>query len=210
LAAERLCARGLGCASIWEWPPKVDLVDQDDGMLVAVISGPIASGKSSLSRETAARLEEMGGAGAAVIDLDVVYEMLDPRGRPGRPKCDERLWSQARRFAGRLATSFLAEDRCVVAEGNFAADQALREFAGELPADVRLRLVMLNVEFESALKRACADVSRGLSRDASFLLAHYGEFTPQWREHEVLQLDTGVVSLTEAADAVVEWLTPTR
>jgi hypothetical protein len=68
---------------------------------------------------------------------------------------------------------------------------------------------MLNVDFESALKRAHTDVSRGLSRDASFLSAHYGEFTPQWREHEVLQLDTGVVSLAEAADAVVEWLTPT-
>ena len=59
-------------------------------MVVAVIGGPIASGKSSLSRAAATRLEETGKTKAAVIDLDVIYEMLDPQGRSGRPKSDER------------------------------------------------------------------------------------------------------------------------
>jgi predicted kinase len=187
-----------------------DLIVQDDGMLVAVISGPIASGKSSLSRAVATRLEEIGETEAAVIDLDVIYEMLDPRGRPGRPKSDERLWSHARQTAGRLAALFLADGRHVVADGDFAADKALREFEGELSAHAPPRLVMLSVDFESALRRAQADVSRGLSRDASFLSAHYREFTPEWRERDVLKLNTGAFSLAEAADAVVAWLNPTR
>jgi shikimate kinase len=176
------------------------------GMVVAVIGGPIASGKSSLSRATATRLEETGKTKAAVIDLDVIYEMLDPRGRSGRPKSDERLWSQARRTAGRLAAFFLHEGRCVVAEGNFAADQALREFEAELPADVPLRLVLLNIDFEIALQRTQADPSRGLSKDRSFLSIHHGEFDRQWRGRDVLELDTGSFSVAEAADAVASWL----
>ena len=101
-------------------------------MLIAVIGGPIASGKSSLGRVTAARLQDVRGAEVAVIDLDLIYEMLDPRARSGRPKSDERMWSQARRLAGRLAAALLAEGRQVVAEGNFAGDQSLAEFEREL------------------------------------------------------------------------------
>jgi shikimate kinase len=177
-------------------------------MLVLVIAGPIASGKSSLSRATAVRLEELR-AEVGVVDLDLIYEMLDPRGRSGRPKSDELVWSQARRVAGRLAGALLAEGRDVVAEGNFAEDRSLAEFERELPADVGLRLVMLRVDFEIAMQRTKADASRGLSRDPVFLAAHYRTFSPQWREREVLQLDTGAMSRAEATRAVVTWLTPT-
>jgi shikimate kinase len=175
-------------------------------MLVVLIGGPIASGKSSLSRAVAVRLEEIGATAVAVLDLDVVYEMLDPRGRSGRPKSDELLWSQARRTAGRLAAMFVAEDRCVVAEGNFAAEHALREFEAELPAGVLLRLVMLNIDFEVAVGRAQADPTRGLSKDPSFLALHHREFAPEWHGRDVLELDTGALSRAEAAEAVVAWL----
>ena len=60
-------------------------------------------------------------------------------------------------MAGRLTTALLAENRCVVAEGEFASDQALDEFVGELPGTTDLRLVLLEVDFETALKRASAD-----------------------------------------------------
>ena len=99
-------------------------------MLVVVISGPIASGKSALGRAVAAQLEEAEEVATAVIDLDLVYETLDPR---RRTKDNADLWAEARRVAGRLTTALLAENRCVVAEGEFASDQALDEFVGELP-----------------------------------------------------------------------------
>jgi len=65
-----------------------------------VVSGPIASGKSSLARALAIRLEESCGVGVAVVDLDLVYEMLDPA---GRPKDDGRLgrWRDGSRAAWR-------------------------------------------------------------------------------------------------------------
>ncbi len=174
-------------------------------MLVVVISGPIASGKSALSRAVAVQLEEAEAVATAVIDLDLVYETLDPR-RGTKDNAD--LWAEARRVAGRLTTALLAENRCVVAEGEFASDQALDEFVSELPGTADLRLVLLDVEFETALKRASADPTRGLSKDETFLSRHYREFRPEWVGRDVLRLDTSESTLGEATSAVVDWLTP--
>jgi hypothetical protein len=174
-------------------------------VLVVVIGGPIASGKSALSRAVGAQLEEAEAVATAVIDLDLVYELLDPR---RRTKDDADLWAEARRVAGRLATALLAENRCVVAEGAFAGDRALDEFVGELPRTADLRLVLLEVAFETALRRASADPTRGLSKDETFLSKHYREFRPEWVGHDVLRLDTTESTLVEAACAVVDWLTP--
>ena len=174
-------------------------------MLVVVISGPIASGKSALSRAVATQLEEAEEIATAVIDLDLVYEMLDPR---RRTKADAELWTEVRRVAGRLTTALLAESRCVVAEGEFTSDQALDEFVSELPGTADLRLVLLDVDFETALRRVSADETRGLSKDETFLSRHYREFRPEWVGHDVLRLDTTESTLGEAARAVVDWLTP--
>jgi shikimate kinase len=174
-------------------------------VLVVVISGPIASGKSTLSRALAAELDGKGVA-AAVIDLDLVYEMLDPR---RRVKDDAGLWADARRVAGRLTTALLAENRCVIAEGDFATDQALNEFVAELPASADLRLVLLDVDLDTALKRASADPTRGLSKDQAFLSRHYSEFRPEWSgRRDVLRLDTARSTLGEASGTVLDWLAP--
>ena len=174
-------------------------------VLVVVIGGPIASGKSALSRAVAAQLEEAEEVATAVIDLELVYETLDPR---RRTKDNADLWAEARRVAGRLATALIAENRCVVAEGEFASDQALDEFVRELPRTTDLRLVLLEVDFETAFKRASADATRGLSKDETFLSRHYRGFRPEWVGHDVLRLDTAESTLGEAAQAVVDWLTP--
>jgi shikimate kinase len=174
--------------------------------LVILISGPIASGKSALSRAVAAQLEEASDAPVAVIDLDLVYEMLD-RG----PKADERVWAQARRIAGRLGSVLLSEGRSVVVEGgDFGTKAALAEFETELPPPAAVRLVLLSVDFETALKRARSDHSRGVSKDRAFLAAHYAEFRTDWLGRDALNLDTGSASLAETARSVVAWLAPAR
>jgi shikimate kinase len=174
--------------------------------LVVLISGPIASGKSALSRAVAAQLEEASGASVAVIDLDLVYEMLD-RG----PKADERVWAQARRIAGRLGSVLLGEGRSVVVEGgDFGTEAALAAFESELPPQAAVRLVLLSVDFETALKRARSDDSRGVSKDRAFLAAHYVEFRTEWLGRDALNLDTGSASLAETARSVVAWLAPAR
>jgi shikimate kinase len=173
-------------------------------VLVVVISGPIASGKSALSRAIAARLEEEHGASSAVIDLDLVYEMLEPR---RDPKDDEQLWAEARRVAGRLTSVLLREGRSVVVEGgDLATKAALAEFTGGLPGGALLRLVLLDVDFDTALQRARNDATRGISKDAEFLSAHYAQFSADWSGHEVLRLDTATASLSETTSAVVRWL----
>jgi predicted kinase len=165
-------------------------------VLVVVIGGPIASGKSALGREVAARLD------AAVVDLDLVYEMLDPH---GGPKDDDAVWTRARRAAARIAA-----DGPVVVEGNVATDEALRELEAELPAGATVRLVLLDVDFETAHARALADPTRGVSQDRAFLSSHYGEFTSEWSDREVLRLHTGRATLAECAEAVVDYSGATR
>ena len=175
---------------------------QDAGVLVVLISGPIASGKSALSRTVAAQLEEASGASVAVIDLDLIYEMLE-RG----PKADERVWAQARRIAGRLGSVLLGEDHSVVVEGgDFGTEAALAEFESELPPHAAVRLVLLSVDFETALKRARRDDSRGVSKDKAFLAAHCAAFRTEWPGRDFLNLDTSSASLAETARSVVDWL----
>jgi shikimate kinase len=172
-------------------------------VLVVVISGPIASGKSTLSRVVARRLQELEGVEGAAIDLDLVYEILDPQ---RRPKADSVIWSAARRVAGRLAASVLVEGRPVVAEGGFAGEGELNEFVAGLPAGVHPQLVLLDVEFTKAFERASADRTRGVSRNRTFLSRHYREFVSVWDNADVLHLDTGQATVDESADTVMEWL----
>jgi shikimate kinase len=181
-------------------------VGQYERVPVVVICGPIASGKSELSLAVAARLESACGVPSSAIDLDSVYEMLDPqRG----PKDDQSLWANARRVAGGLASVLLREGRVVVAEGgDFATEEELAEFERELPEDTAVRLVLLDVDFDTALQRARADESRGVSKDEAFLSRHYAEFRTDWADRDALRLDTGTASLAESARAVVEWLMP--
>jgi len=140
-----------------------------------------------------------------VVLVDLVYEMLDPR---RRPKSDQQLWAEARRVAGRMAGVLLREGRSVVVEGgDFSTEVELAEFENELPADAAVRLVRLDVDFETALRRARADDSRGVSKDAAVLSRHYAEFRIDWGDRDVLKLDTGSASLAETASSVVGWLT---
>lgn len=167
-----------------------------------MITGSIASGKSTLSRAVAAQLED-DGRPCAVIDLDLLYEMVDVR---RRPKDDERIWAQARRMAGRLARAFLVEGRSVVVEGgDLATLDALGELERELPQEAVVRLVLLEVDLETALQRARSDDTRGISRDRAFLSAHYDEFSTSLPGRDILRLDTGRVSVGEGARSVVEW-----
>ena len=184
------------------------MAQDEGGVLVVLISGPIASGKSALGRAVAGRLDEVPGSGCAVIDLDLVYEMLDPR---RRPKSDQQLWAEARRVAAGVAGVLLGEGRSVVVEGgDFSTKEQLDEFEHELPGDAEVRLVRLDVDLETALRRTRADDSRGVSKDAAFMSGHYAEFRTDWGDRDVLKLDTDSASLAETASPVLDWLTLAR
>jgi gluconate kinase len=171
-------------------------------MIVVAITGPIASGKSTLGRAVAVELADRG-RDSAVVDLDLVYEMLDPR---RGPKTDEARWRDARKLAGKIAAGLGTRRSAVVVEGELANDEQRADFCEELPNEWRTSFVSLIVDFDEAWRRAQADPTRGDSRDRAFLAAHYGALDNARRDHEDLVIDTGTVSVSVAACLVADWV----
>lgn len=171
-------------------------------MIVLVITGPIASGKSTLGRAVAVELADRG-FDSAVVDLDLVYEMLDPsRG----PKTDEGCWRDARRLAGKIAAGLGGCRPVVVVEGEFATEEQRADFCEQLPREWRASFVTLTVDFDEAWRRAVADPLRGMSKDKDFLAAHYRALGNARPDAGDLLLDTGDVSVSVAARSVADWL----
>jgi predicted kinase len=173
-------------------------------VVFVVVTGQIASGKSTVACAVARELER-DGASAAVVDLDVIYEMLDPA---RSPKVNQAKWTHARRLAARIAGALLAEGVLVVIEGEFLTPDQRAELTDVLPSGITPRFVTLRLPFEVALQRAGADPSRGLSRDPTFLASHY-EATAGSIESlpsSDLTLDTSAFGVEEAARKVAEWL----
>ena len=175
---------------------------QATGMIVVVITGSIATGKSTLGRALAVELNERG-SDSAVVDLDLVYEMLDP-GRGA--KTDEAHWSDARRLAGKIAAGLGERRSAVVVEGEFGTDVQRAEFCDELPHEWRASFVTLTVDFDEAWRRAMADPTRGISKDKDFLAAHYRALGDVRPDDGDFVLDTGDVSVSLAARSVADWL----
>ena len=167
-----------------------------------MLAGPIASGKSTVARAVALLFEQQG-LPAAAVDLDLVYEMLDPAGAPKR---EEAIWRRARRASGALANALLADGHdAVVVEGDFLAEQARTDFTAGLHRSIRPLFVTLEAPLAVALARVQADPTRGLSRDPAFLRAHYDEVTAVLEQapETDLVLDTSVLQVDAAARAIV-------
>ncbi len=139
-----------------------------DGVVI-VITGPIASGKSTIAKALAAALID-AGVRAAVIDLDVVHDEVVADGAPA----DDDAWTSARRRAA-AATNALASDGVdvVIAEGSYNRPGDREAFDRELRVGTSPVYIALRVSYEGALRRARGDPTRGRSRDASFLAAHF-------------------------------------
>ena len=137
--------------------------------MIVVITGPIASGKSTVARELARELEA-GGVRTAVIDLDLVHDELSATGSTS----DETTWMLARLRAASVANAFVDDGVAVViADGSFNLPSDRATFAQDLRADSDRVQVTLLVSFETALDRALADPTRRRSRDPEFLGSYF-------------------------------------
>ena len=168
--------------------------------MVIVITGPIASGKSTIARELARELERTHGR-IAVIDLDLLYDML----RPDGPKSDDGTWALARHAAATLTTTFLQEGMAVVvAEGSFNRPGDRAAFARHLDTNVDPLYVTLRVSFEEALRRAQGDPTRGVSRDPVVLNRYFAAADQSLATVPVTDvvLDTERMTSTFAAKAI--------
>lgn len=170
--------------------------------MVIVITGPIASGKSTVAR---ALNRELAGLNirAAVIDLDILEDMLTADG----PKSDAASWSVARHAAATLANTFLSAGVAVViADGSFnlASDRAA--FEKHLETQVSPLYVTLRVTYEEALRRAQSDPTRGVSRDPAFLGGYFAAATRASANLPAtdIVIESESVSPTAAAAAIAQ------
>jgi adenylylsulfate kinase-like enzyme len=169
--------------------------------VVIVITGPIASGKSTVARELARELERTG-VRVAVIDLDLVHDEL-----ASGSHSDDATWTLARRRAADAANAFLEHGfAVVVAEGSFNAPSHRDAFAARLRPTDHPRYVTLQVSFEEALRRAQGDPTRGRSRDPGFL----GPYFSAWQEHYSTAPATDIVIDTERTTATAAAATIAR
>ena len=174
--------------------------------MVIVITGPIASGKSTVARELARDLERRN-VRAVVVDLDVLEAMLTAGGRASHGG----TWALARHAAAALTAALLAEGVAVViAEGSFNTPGDRATFARHLPTIDSPLYVTLRVSFEEALRRARSDPNRGASRDPAFLRRYFAAAnqalaTPPATD---LVIDTERVTATSAAAAIARHVWP--
>jgi len=161
--------------------------------VLIVISGPIASGKSTIATELAGQLER-AGVGAAVIDLDLVRDRLVAGGAPA----DAASWVLARRDAA-VEADALTEDgvAVVVAEGSFNLPTDRAAFVTHLRPRSDPIFVTLQVSYEEALRRAMQDPTRGVSRDPRYL----GDYFAGRRDALASTPPTDVVIDTERTTA---------
>jgi adenylylsulfate kinase-like enzyme len=176
----------------------------DHAGVVIVITGPIASGKSTVARELARELELID-IRAEVIDLDRVHDRLTANGSTA----DDSAWTLARQETATVANAFLDEGVVVViAEGSFNAPSDRAALVQHLRPSTGLLFVTLQVSFEEALRRAQGDPTRGRSRDRQFLGSHFAA------RHDVLAavpptdivIDTERTTATAAAEKITLWL----
>jgi adenylylsulfate kinase-like enzyme len=142
--------------------------------MLIVITGPIASGKSTVALELGRELG-LVGVRTAVVDLDLLHDML----ATGGPESDADRWALARRAVAALANAFLAGGVAVViADGSFNAMADREVFERDLGMGVEPRYVTLRVTYEEALRRAQGDQARGRSRDPAFLGPYFAAVEP--------------------------------
>jgi adenylylsulfate kinase-like enzyme len=176
--------------------------------VVIVITGPIASGKSTVARELARKLG-LADVQAAVIDLDLVHDQLIAIGSPS----DDSTWTLARREAATVANAFREDGLAVViADGSFNLPSDRAAFAQHLRPGLGLVFVTLQVSFDGALRRVQGDPTRGRSRDPQFLASHFVA------RRDVLAappatdivIDTERTTATAAADTIARLVGPFR
>ena len=168
--------------------------------MVIVITGPIASGKSTVARELQRELARVDTR-SAVIDLDHLAEALAADGS----RSDDSTWTRARREAATRANAFEDDGVAVViADGSFNTPVDRAALEKDLHVTSAQLYVTLRVSFEEALRRAQTDPTRGRSRDRRFLGAYFAgrrDVLAAVSETDLV-IDTEVTTATEAARTI--------
>ncbi|HMS47160.1 AAA family ATPase [Candidatus Neomicrothrix sp.] len=135
--------------------------------LLVVITGPIASGKSTVARLLAAEFRRAGRC-VATVDIDDTVEMIGGFGTI----TDERF-RQVQRVHGKLVASWLCQGIDVIAHGPFYEPREIDALLEALPHGTNPNWLVLDTTYELALDRVQADPNRDLSKDPAILRLAY-------------------------------------
>ena len=165
---------------------------------VLIISGPIASGKSTVAEALAAE-SRASGSTAAVVELDRMYMMLDG----GPLMSDPQISGRARRAAAALVDQYVRDGiDLVIAEGDFWTASQRQEFTSRLSLEVDLVFVTLSVSVEEALRRVQLDTNRRLSRIPAVLRRSHANFASAPRIAGDVTIDSIHLSVPELAACI--------
>ncbi|MEU4387986.1 AAA family ATPase [Promicromonospora sp. NPDC023805] len=126
---------------------------------LVMISGPIASGKSTLAGELA-RLLRLEGFSVALTDLDTVAEMA----LPTLPS-----WDWAHGIHAQLVGAWLRTGVGVVVDEGTSSPTEVQQVLDQVPEGTDVFQVVLTADLDASLARARADSGRGISQDPVFL-----------------------------------------
>lgn len=132
-----------------------------------MITGPIASGKSTVAVELA-RVLRHEGFSVALTDLDTVAEMA----LPTLPD-----WAWAHRIHAKLVGAWLTADVDVVVDEGTSTPVEVQQVLDQVPEGTDVFHVVLTADFDASLARARADAGRGVSKDPAFLRDDHEAFS---------------------------------
>lgn len=155
-APVRLAAMNSSEASERRWP-RTRLV---------IITGPIASGKSTLAAELT-RLLRGTGLSVVLIGLDTVAGMA-------LPTLPDWKWVHA--IHAQLIGAWLATGIDLLVDEGTSSPDEVHQVLGQVPTGADVFHVLLTADLDASLTRAQADPGRGVSKDPDFLRADHNTY----------------------------------
>jgi shikimate kinase len=165
-----------------------------------VISGPIASGKTTTGQAVAAWARERG-LSAAAIDMDEVVEMVMG---PMWQAWKMTHWRQALAMTGALIDRLteLEVDVVTLAGAFFDLDER-KNLCETLKSSPAIRFVTLDASLEETIRRCAADDTRVVTKDPAFVRRIYSTINWKTLPREDLLLSTEKLSTDEVVEAIV-------
>lgn len=168
---------------------------------LVLVAGPIAAGKSAVSRALADALRADGRL-LALVELDAIADMA----RPTLPD-----WAVAHRLFASVTAGWLTTGLDLVIAESVSSREEFDLVREGVPAGTPLLTVVVTCDADTALERALADPSRGVSRNEDFLRGVHAEWARQLpRIPADIVLDTAEVPLAESVRRIRAVLTALR
>jgi thymidylate kinase len=166
--------------------------------VLVAITGPIASGKTTVAALLAKRCEG-NGLTAVIADVDDVAAMVTGPGAGA-----SGLWFAAHQAHGAMVAQWmLSKVNVVISVGPIYSLAEREALFGPLPAETRPCQVLIDAPLSVTWERARAELTRGKSREHDFHVAAHERFRSLLPDiPSDLVFDSGNTSPDDIADAI--------